>query len=219
MSRSRKQGFTLLELLVALGVFAIIGMLATQLLRHAIQVTGVLETRMDRVLELQRATGILRRDVAQVIHRPVRDQLGRTLPAVQIPEPNVLEFTRTGWLNPLEHPRSNLQRVSYELRGKNLIRSYWNILDRIAEHEPIEQVLLTRVENVFFEVLATSEDGSTPSGTTISQWPEFRGGDRQIAMAVIATIETAGNETLQLIASLPTKRTAQQPAGSELPDG
>jgi len=59
-----------------------------------------------------------------------------------------LELTRTGWRNPAGRTRSNLQRVAYGLRDGNLLRVYWNVLDRAEDSEPLESVLLDGVDKL-----------------------------------------------------------------------
>ena len=96
-----KGGFTLMEVLVALAVFAVIGVLATQILRQMTDFGGYAVERGGLLTDAQRALEIMRRDIEQLIHRPVRDGFGDAGTAVVLGAgEGWLEFTRLGWRNP-----------------------------------------------------------------------------------------------------------------------
>jgi general secretion pathway protein J len=79
----RSRGFTLLEMLIAVGVFAVLGVLSTQLLQSMIRNQGAVSERADRLADAQRAMQIMQRDIMQLAQqRPIRDELGDPLAAV-----------------------------------------------------------------------------------------------------------------------------------------
>ncbi len=153
---SRQRGFTLMEMLVALGIFAIIGVLSSQLLRQTINVSDVLMNRGDRLVELQRAMNVMSRDFQQIVTRTVRDEFGDESGHIVLDQFGVLKFTRMGWSNLLNRPRSTLQRVEYFLTDGVLIRRYWPVLDRTESTEPIDQELLTNIEELEFAFIDAS---------------------------------------------------------------
>lgn len=148
-----RRGFTLMEILVALGIFAIIGVMASQLLRQTIEVADLLSDRGDRLVELQRAMSVISRDLEQVTNRSVRDEYGEPLDALLIDTHGGFQFTRLGWSNLLNKPRSNLQRVEYLFVDDVFIRRYWPVLDRADTTQPIDQELLTDVGELEFFLL------------------------------------------------------------------
>lgn len=152
------RGFTLLEMLVALAVFAVLGVMASQLLARMVDVHDVASGRGQRLADLQRAMQVLQRDVMQLSQRGVRDELGGPLPALRLGGSSPLEFTRRGWRNPLDQRRSELQRVAYLVTDGVLYRYYWNVLDRAEDSEPIVQALLDDVQA--FEVSALDVSGN-----------------------------------------------------------
>lgn len=151
------RGFTLIEMLVALAVFAIIGLMSNQLLMQVIDIGELTEKRGARLVETQRAMEIIRRDIQQLAHRGVRDELGDSQPGFEINELGLLQFTRRGWANPLEHNRSELQRVAYAMLDGTLVRLYWPVLDRATDSLPIRQFLLDDISEM--EVLAVDVAG------------------------------------------------------------
>lgn len=158
------KAFTLLEMLVALGVFAIIGVLSSRILLGMSDVSAATADHATTLAGLQRAMAVLERDIEQLVRRPVRDEHGDSRDAVAVDDEALLELTRRGWQNPLGAPRAELQRVAYVLRNEKLVRLFWPVLDRAADTEPIVQVLLDDVEDVDF-LAHDDEDGDH------RQWP------------------------------------------------
>lgn len=158
------RGFTLLEMMVALAVFAVLGVLASQILIQMIDLTDTATERSHRLVDLQRALDIVQRDVEQLTHRGVRDEFGDPKANVLIGAPSLIEFTRIGWRNPMQEPRPEVQRVAYALRGGSLYRAYWPVLDRTQDTEPRVQLVLDAVNDAYF---IAHDD----KGTTHDYWP------------------------------------------------
>lgn len=164
MMARRSGGFTLLEMLVVFGVFALIGVISSRIVSEVIDNQQVLRERGARLTELQRAMQIIQRDVMQLVNRPVRDQLGDPLPPLIIGDGGLMELTRLGWRNPLDQRRSEVQRVGYVIEEGDLFRAYWRVLDRTPETEPELQRLLSDVDEVEIRAIDAS-------GNEHSFWP------------------------------------------------
>src|SRR5690554_2034934 len=153
-----QQGFTLMEVLIAVTITAVIGIGVWQV------VSGVVNSR-DRVNEiadqfdaLQKTMLLLERDITQVVNRPVRDVYGDFLPAFTTRDDAfALMITRQGWRNPLGLRRSSLQRAAWEFTGSELRRRYWPVLDEGQEDSSRELLLLENVTD--FEIRFIDEDG------------------------------------------------------------
>ncbi|MCH8498621.1 MAG: type II secretion system minor pseudopilin GspJ [Marinobacter sp.] len=141
-----QRGFTLMEVLIAVTVTAVIGL-------GVWQVVGNIALSRDRVqsaaLEfdgVQRTMLLLERDFSQLINRPVRDIYGDPQPALTTRDDDfMVTFTRQGWRNPTAARRSELQRVAYEYTGDQLRRRYWVTLDQGPEDNSRDQLLLSDV--------------------------------------------------------------------------
>ena len=140
-------GFTLLELLVALAVFAVISVAAYSGLQSVLFTQVVVELETQRLAQVQMAFNFLERDMEQAVPRGIRDEYGLERPALESNTlgGELLTLTRAGWDNPLEQERATLQRLAYRLQEGRLVRQYWDTLDRSGIVEPRETTLLDDV--------------------------------------------------------------------------
>jgi general secretion pathway protein J len=144
----RTQGFTLLELLVAIAIFAVMMVLAYGGLKSILDSRAETERQATRLAALQRSYTILQRDITQLSNRSIRDAYGDRQPALAA-TPGIdgyLEFTHSGWSNPAYARRSTLQRVAYSLKDGKLQRLVWPVLDRVQQTPTAEVSLLDQVE-------------------------------------------------------------------------
>jgi general secretion pathway protein J len=172
-----ESGFTLVEVLIALAISAFVSAIAYASLSQAI--SGVEATRAvaTRTHEINRAWMILSRDMSQFIDRPIMDEFGEREPAL-LGGPAaryLLSFTRAGWHNSNNLPRSTLQRVSYVLEDEELWRESWPVLDRASNTEPQRVMLLAGVESVdlaFLDTLDNLQEASQDGGLDTRGWAE-----------------------------------------------
>ncbi len=155
---ARHTGFTLLELLVALAVFAIMSVAAYTGLRSVLSAQVHVEAEAQRLAQVQMAFHFLKNDIEQIVPREIRDEYGDLRPALESADISgkLFVFTRSGWDNPLEHPRASLQRVAYRLKEERLLRLYWDTLDRNGISEPQTTLLLENVQDARIRFLGGS---------------------------------------------------------------
>lgn len=164
----RQRGFTLLELLVAGAIFAILTAFAYIGLDNVIRQQEVVAASTDRLRSVQFTMRRLLQDFSQLQPRPVREELGEGWKYALLADGRMeeqVELTRAGWRNPLGRPRPSLQRVAYRLEDGVLIRSYWPVLDRMLEAEGTEVELIDRVEEFRLRFLL-------PNGEWLENWPD-----------------------------------------------
>lgn len=172
----RARGFTLLELIIAIAIFAVLSIMAYSGLSNALNTREHTERVADRLAAVQQTYTILQRDLEQAAPRDVRDSFGDTRPGMIGGTGDALiEFSRTGWRNPVNRPRSHLQRVAYRVDDGRLIRMSWAALDRAPDSTPLEQVLLEGVDAAEVRFLAppsaVAAAGTTPQNEWQSYWP------------------------------------------------
>ncbi len=164
MRSFRNRGFTLLEMVVAVAIFAIMAAIAYTGLNHTIRVGNQVGESNQRLSELQFALSYFSSDWLQVSPRKVRNQYGDEENNIIIAD-NSVSFTRSGWANLLQRKRSNLQRVQYLLIDNKLVRRHWLSLDQGIGEEPLESVLLHNVNALEVQLVDASEKA-------IDAWPE-----------------------------------------------
>lgn len=142
----RTSGFTLLELLIAIAIFGLIGMAAYQMLTSVLRIDSATRAQEQRLRELVRAMGAFERDLRQARARPIRAAYGDPQPSLHgtdvRPTGDVLTLTRGGWRNPTASPRANLQRVRWQVRNGGWERHYWLVLDQAQDSQPQVQRVL-----------------------------------------------------------------------------
>ena len=161
----RYRGFTLLEVLIAISIFALIGLGSNAVLRTVVNAEDTSRYVGDEVITMSRALAAMERDFTQLTLRNIKDQYGDTLPALMVNfGPHTVELTRSGWSNPAQLPRSSLQRVAYSINSDDeLIRHFWLVLDRAQNTEPKSKVLFTDVQDFRVSLRTDSR--------VLDQWP------------------------------------------------
>jgi general secretion pathway protein J len=160
---SKNGGFTLIEMVIAVAIFAVMMVIAFPGLTHIASVGEQVGQSNRKLSELQFALTYLSRDWMQVSPRKILDQYGDEKSNIVI-EDNSISFTHSGWSNILQHKRSELQRVQYLVKDGQLIRQYWLSLDQGIAEEPIATVLLDDVESFEIHFIDSAEE-------PIELWP------------------------------------------------
>jgi len=107
-------GFTLLELVIAMAVFALLGLGCWQLFDVVVRAERSSSAHEQALRNLQRAVALIERDVLQV-------QTSIKHPGLSV-HPDRLTLRRGNWRNPLGQPRSEVQDVTYSVENGVLWR-------------------------------------------------------------------------------------------------
>lgn len=191
----KQAGFTLFEMVVAVGIFAVMGAIAYPGLTQMAKTGQAVSESNLRISELQFAVAYINRDWLQVSPRKIRNRYGDEESNILI-ENNSITFTRGGRSNLLQQKRSSLQRVTYSLVGKNLTRQHWLSLDQGVGEEAFSTVLLKNVNDFEIGFIDSSEK-------IIETWPAIQGIASQKPIALSFSIELDGFGLINRILEVP----------------
>lgn len=161
------RGFTLLEVMVAVALFAVVSTLALSGYNELSRQSRRLEQSMSRVRAIQSTMQRMSQDFMSIEPRPVREPLGDGMqPALRADgrTDQLAELTHSGWSNPAGVPRPTLQRVAYRLDNNQLTREYWTMLDRTLASQPISAVMLDGVRGAKLRFMDSNRNWQ-------EQWP------------------------------------------------
>ena len=191
--RCRRAGFTLIEVLVALFITAVMFAIGYGAISQAASNRDSLRAQQARLLELETAVRVLEQDFVQLTPRPVRQAVGDepAQPALQGAGPGgtppIVALTRGGWANPAGLQRPGLQRVAYVVESGTLRREHWNVLDPTLASTTVRRELLTHVKALTIRYLDTAHQWQAQwPPTALRQEPILR----QRPVAVEITLDT-----------------------------
>lgn len=152
MSHKTEQGFTLLELLVAIAIFAVLSLSAYQVLQGVMLQDEISKKKADRLAEIQRALLILERDfyaATPVLTRSdgnVSSQVFLAQPYLHQSDDWGITFIRNSWINPgWRLPRSDQEKLTYRLKNNQLERLNFDYPDPAPGSEPFKTQILSEV--------------------------------------------------------------------------
>ncbi len=120
---SSRNGFTLVEMLVALFVFGLISVAGVTLLRASADGQVLLRDKLGEQAMLSRLSNLIEADLAQAVPRPVRGADGNARPAFEAGSDALFAFSRIGIADEGDGNRSSLARVNYRLDSGTLFRT------------------------------------------------------------------------------------------------
>lgn len=182
-----QQGFTLVELLVALVIFGLLSAAGVALLSFSVRSQELASERLDEIGDFRRFSAIATSDFAQAAPRLSRDENGVVRPAflggTGQAELVSLSFVRRGWENLDGSSRSSLQKVQYRLRDNRLERVGHRHVDGAAPMDPV-----TLVEGVR-SLRLRYRDGR---GDWRERWDPARPAEMPLVVEMIVELEGRG---------------------------
>lgn len=181
---TRQSGFTLIELLVALAIFGMIAVAGGYLLGFSLRAQESTGQSLDRIATVRRASVLLTADMAQLLPRISRDERGDRQTAV-VGDQTTLGFVRGGWSNDSDAPRSSLQKVSYNLVDRALVRTSWPMVDGVAPAQAVRSPLMTGVSKIALRYRR--------HGVWTETWRPRRPDETPDAIELVLTIDGLGD--------------------------
>jgi len=197
MPRHSASGFTLLEVLVAMAIMALLSLSAYEVLQGVLTSDQVGAERLDSLQALQRTMLRLDQDVNQLVGRPARTD-GEADPRLLSSgdylfdsDSQAIGLVHLGWSNPLSKlPRSSLQRVIYRVKDEQLQRGSFLYPDPAIGSQPRYQVLMDGVTGLRLRYYA---EGS---------WHERWESPQQLPEGLEITLETRAFGELRRVFAL-----------------
>lgn len=121
----RQRGFTLIEMMLAIAIFALLSLMASQILRSMLQSHERIQLKTGEMAQFQQALTLMERDISQATLRPAADESLPNLRDFSVLKSTAdeLELVRLHWANPgALLARSSLERVRYRLQEGQLQR-------------------------------------------------------------------------------------------------
>ena len=168
----RSRGFTLIELMIAVAIVAIIGTIALTGLSNVINQQEIAAARAERWREIQLAMRMLVQDLSQIHPRVTRDETGTSTLGSVLASPThqfALELSRGGWSNPTAFTRGTVLRVAYDTEDDMLVRFWWPVADRTLSTPPGRNELL-------HGVLSMTINYIDADGNATLDWPPQQNG-------------------------------------------
>ena len=196
----RQRGFTLVEMLVALTIFALMSVLSFRGLTSVLQTREHLTEDNRRWRDISLTLAQLEQDMSMVVNRPVRDSGDLPQPAL-VGNPQALganeaqlSFSRMGmaWQTGV---LADVQRHGYRLNNGTLEQLVWPVLDQAPRSEPAVHALLERVNRFELRYL----DGT---GNWQPRWP-LPGVAAALPAALEVVIELDGAVAVTRVFALP----------------
>ena len=167
-----KKGFTLVELLVAIAIFAVLSALGWKVFDYLAKVKDRNAMHEANLEQLQESYQQILRDTMQAVPLTANVK-GQQQPALVLHNGR-FNFSKTGVTDPLQQGISPHERVEYQYRKeeKKLYRLKYRNLHQTGNDQPESSVMLDEVEAFEIVVLNPNELSSWPESSVDSQQTE-----------------------------------------------
>jgi general secretion pathway protein J len=202
----QQAGFTLVEMMVSLSLFAAIAAMGVGLLRSSVDTQSAVQVRLKSMGGVNRLRAIMANDLGQSVPRASRGLSGEAVPAF-LGSPSGFAFVRAGSANLDGAPRPRLQRVGYALVGDEWRRATQAMLDGKA---------LDDGDRLIDEVSGIAVRYRDARGQWLQSWNSDPGDILPVAVEVMVTRRDRPTLTL-MFQTAPTPPPPKPQAGDPVP--
>lgn len=158
----RSYGFTLVELLVAIAIFAVLSALGWKVFDYVVKVKERNAEHEAKLSQLQEAYQQILRDTVQAV--PLTANINGEIQPALVLQNGRFNFSKTGVIDPLNQGLAPDERIEYQYRAdeKKLYRLKFRNLNQTGNDQPDSSVLLDNVEQFKIVILNPSESDSWP---------------------------------------------------------
>lgn len=168
MIKSKQQGFTLVELLVAIAIFAVLSALGWKIFDYLNKVKDRNAVHEQQLLSLQDSYLQMQRDALQIV--PLTANIaGQIQPALLLDDQS-LQFSKAGVTDPLKQGLSPFERIEYRYNAQDrkVYRLKYPNLNVLQTTQPLSSTILENVDEFQITILNPNELNSWPDTSTIS---------------------------------------------------
>lgn len=200
-----KNGFTLIEMMVALSIFAILSAAGVLLLRGSADTQIAVERQLSALSSTERLRLLLASDLSQALPRPTRAGDGSDRPAF-FGDANGMQFVRGGFEPVSDEPEPTIARVEWLVSGGQLVRRQFGRID--GGNEPALDAQLEK------GITSIELSYRAAGGNWSATWPD--GSGLALPRAVRMTLAADG-PAVEMIIALPAAHDEPQQLTPDAP--
>jgi general secretion pathway protein J len=196
-THGREHGFTLLEMVIAIAIFAVIAAISYAALDNFLAAKAHIDEKNAQAKNLQTTFVLLEQDLRYAVNRTVRNGYGDVEPAfIAAPGQGLADGERLR-LTTIEPAAEGigipvLTRVAWRLNDGELSRVTWRVLDRDVNSPEYRRPLLGNVQDVTFTFFSFDADQKLE---TSHEWTS----DSKLPVGVEVSILLAGKFVYQRV--------------------
>lgn len=199
------RGFTMLEMIVAIGIFAIIAAISYSALNNFLDARAHINNQNERLRALQTVFVLLEQDLRYAVNRTVRNEYGDVEPAFFGSADQALaagERLRLTTVRPAAGSAGlhQVTRVAWRLIDGELHRVAWRVLDRDIDSAEYQRRLMEDVDDFEIRYFSFSGDSelradsewiggaALPAGVAVTVLPEDGAAYQRVFQVAGATL-------------------------------
>ncbi|WP_162230665.1 type II secretion system minor pseudopilin GspJ [Marinagarivorans algicola] len=171
--KSVQRGFTLIEVMIAIVIMAMIAVMTSQSFTAAISSSEATQEAIARLAAVDRVWVLLETDLRNAVPAIPKVQGRNDIPPLYVDpsEEYRLSILRGGYANPLRLPRTEMVRVGYRFEDNVLWRDTWNNIADNDERNARPQRILEEIDDILVKALPNSNSASVTGGPWQERWP------------------------------------------------